>query len=683
MAGDVRVQVEPRRLEVVPGDPVALQIQIYNSRNIIDAYSVTLLGLDADTGGAGVSVVTEPPSLSLFPETEGTLTVLFTLPLGFPAGTRTVGVATVSTTDAAVSVVEDIELAVAPVHELSMEVQPQSVTGGGRALFGITVENRGNVPADLTLRASDAERLLSSKFERPHLVAPPASTVRSRLAVAGRRPLLGSPAPRIITVAAEESGGQSLEAVATFIQKPLIPRALLTLAAVVGALALWASVLFQGVDRAVEDVAQTSAQAEAAAAGSGVIAGTVSGPSGPLGGVTVTLSGAAEATTTSPTEGDVGAYRFAELATPGAYVLTFAKDGYESQTFAVELAEDEVVTGRDVELTVATGSITGTVVDEAGAPVGGVAVTVAPAAPDGTDSQATDAAPSSVGAASQAMPTAVTMETGSVGLFNLTGLPVPGDYVLTFSKDGFAPVTQAVTLAAEGGGAEVSPTLARVRTASVSGLVRADRLQTTPCTPAECGLGGVQVEVSDGQLSVAAMSATSPAPGRYQVTDLPAGAFTVTFTKAGFQVQTVEVQVADGQQLQLDVALAGDPGALSGAAVGCTSVELRLSDLSPLAPPRSEALDVAGGDFTFAALRTPALYRVVFRGPEIGGFRDVQVIDVELGPGAVRADLDVTCDADAPTAPASDREAPPPPPVLVNGSEEQEAGLLSQLIGQR
>lgn len=679
----MRVQVEPRRLEVVPGDPVALQVQIYNSRNIIDAYSVTLLGLDtADTGGAGVSVITEPPSLSLFPETEGTLTVLFTLPLGFPAGTRTVGVATVSTTDAAVSVVEDIELAVAPVHELSMEVQPQSVTGGGRALFGITVENRGNVPAELTLRASDAERLLSFTFERPRLVAPPASTVRSRLAVAGRRPLLGSPAPRIITVAAEESGGQSLEAVATFIQKPLIPRALLTLAAVVGALGLWAAVLFQGVDRAVDDVAESSAQAEMAAAGRGVVAGTVSGPSGPLGGVMVTLSGAAEATTTSPTDGDVGAYRFAELATPGAYVLTFAKDGYESQTFAVDLAEDEVVTGRVVVLAVATGSITGTVVDESGSPVGGVAVTVAPAAPDGTDSQPTEVAPSSAGAASQALPTAVTMENGSVGLFSLTGLPVPGDYVLTFSKEGFVTVTQAVTLPAEGGGAEVSPKLGRVRTASVSGLVRADRLQTTPCTPAECGLGGVQVQVSDGQLSAVAMSATSPDPGRYQVTDLPAGAFTVTFTKGGFQVQTVEVQVADGQQLQLDVALAGDVGALSGAAVGCTSVELRLSDLSPLAPPRSEALDAAGGDFNFAGLRTPALYRVVFRGPEIGGFRDVEVIDVELGAGEVRADLDVTCDAEAPAG-ASGQEASPSPPALVNESQEQEAGLLSQLIGQQ
>jgi hypothetical protein len=362
----VRVQVEPRRLEVVPGEPVAFQLQIYNSRNVIDAYSVTLLGLDTpDTGGPGVSVVTEPRSLSLFPEAEGTLTVLFTLPLGFPAGTRTIGVAAVSTTDAAVSVVEDVELVVAPVRDLSMEIQPQSVTGGRRAVLGVTVENRGNVPVELTLQASDTERLLSFTFEHPRLVVPPASTVRTRLAVAGRRPVLGSPVPRIITVAAEDAG-QALEAVATFIQKPLLPRALLTLAAVVGALALWGAVLFRGVDRAVDDVAQTTAEAEVAAAGSGVVAGVVSGPAGPLGGVEVTATGEAEATTTSLTEDDVGAYRLEGLATPGSYVLSFTKEGFASQTFAVDLAEDQVVTDRDVVLAVATGSITGTVVDPAG-----------------------------------------------------------------------------------------------------------------------------------------------------------------------------------------------------------------------------------------------------------------------------------------------------------------------------
>jgi hypothetical protein len=190
------------------------------------------------------------------------------------------------------------------------------------------------------------------------------------------------------------------------------------------------------------------------------------------------------------------------------------------------------------------------------------------------------------------------------------------------------------------------------------------------------------VEVSDGQLSTVVTSATSPEPGRYQVPDLPAGAFTVSFTKEGFQSQAIEVVLAVGQQLQLDVALAGVPGTVAGVVTGCTSVELRLGDLSPLAPPRSEVLDAAGDDFSFAGVRTPALYRVVFRGPEVDGFRDVEVVDVELGPGELRVDLDVVCDAEAPAG-TSDREAPPPPPEVVSEPEEPGTALLPPLLGRR
>lgn len=680
----VRVQVEPRRLEVIPGEPVAFQIVVYNSRNVIDAYAVTLLGLDGpETGGAGVSVVTEPRSLSLFPGTEGTLTVLCTLPLGFPAGSRTIGVATVSTTDATVSVVEDIEVVVAAVQDLSLEIRPQSVTGGRRALLGMAVENRGNVPVGLTIRANDAEGVLDFSYENQNVVVPPASTVRTRVAVSGRRPLIGSPTPRIVTLAADDDGGQSREAVATFIQKPLIPRALLTLLAVVGVLALWAAVLFRGVGQAVDDVAETAAEAQDAAAGTGVVAGLVSGPAGPLGGVMVTLAGAAEATTTSLTDGDVGGYQFVDLVTPGSYVLTFTMDGFESQTFTVELAEDEVVSGRDVVLATETGAITGTVVDGTGAAVGGVAVTVDPAGADGTAPLA-DPDPS-------APVDALTMETGSVGFFVVSGLPAPGDYVLTFAKNGFVTTTQTVSLTADEGGVDVAPELARLETASVAGVVRSDALDAAPCPAAECGLAGVQIEVTNGDVSVVALSAGSPSPGQYQAGALSAGTFTVTFSREGYQTQVVQVDLVADQQVVLDVALSGEVGAISGVASGCTSAELRRGDLSPLVPPRIDLLAADDGQFAFADLRTPAVYRVVFSGPEADGFRDVEVVDVDLGPGQVRSDIDVVCDQEAP-ADATD----PGPPATVPGSPGGEpvedplseegapgAELLGPLLGRR
>lgn len=48
--------------------------------------------------------------------------------------------------------------------------------------------------------------------------------------------------------------------------------------------------------------------------------------------------------------------------------------------------------------------------------------------------------------------------------------------------------------------------------------------------------------------------------------DLPAGAFTVSVTREGFQPKAVEVVLAAAHQLQLDVALAGVPGTVAGVA---------------------------------------------------------------------------------------------------------------------
>ena len=49
--------------------------------------------------------------------------------------------------------------------------------------------------------------------------------------------------------------------------------------------------------------------------------------------------------------------------------------------------------------------------------------------------------------------------------------------------------------------------------------------------------------------------------------------------------------------------------------------------------------------FGIAELPTPAEYRVVFSGPSSDGFRDVQVVDITLGPGEVRDAVTAGCSA--------------------------------------
>jgi hypothetical protein len=100
----------------------------------------------------------------------------------------------------------------------------------------------------------------------------------------------------------------------------------------------------------------------------------------------------------------------------------------------------------------------------------------------------------------------------------------------------------------------------------------------------------VDIEVAGGDVAVKAMSAGSPQPGRYEATGLPEGSFTVTFSQDGYQTQVVELDVLAGQQVLLDVALVGEEGAISGVASGCVSAELRLGNLTPLVPPRSDTL---------------------------------------------------------------------------------------------
>jgi hypothetical protein len=74
-----------------------------------------------------------------------------------------------------------------------------------------------------------------------------------------------------------------------------------------------------------------------------VIQGTVSGPSGALGSVTVTLSdGTARTRVTTSATNPAGAYAFAD-APAGSYTLTFAKSGYATRVVLVSVDGGQVL----------------------------------------------------------------------------------------------------------------------------------------------------------------------------------------------------------------------------------------------------------------------------------------------------------------------------------------------------
>jgi 5-hydroxyisourate hydrolase-like protein (transthyretin family) len=165
-------------------------------------------------------------------------------------------------------------------------------------------------------------------------------------------------------------------------------------------------------------------------------AGSISGRTllagvGPTGGVRVrATNGEVSVETASVSVGDVGSYRLTGLPVPGTYTVTFDRPDLAPQTrsIAVDAFGAREVTGADVTLISATGSVFGTVRDADLVPTGNVQVTFSSS--DRTFRTRTASTPA-----------------GDVGHYELRGLP-PGTYAATFEREGSAPTGLLVIVSA-------------------------------------------------------------------------------------------------------------------------------------------------------------------------------------------------------------------------------------------
>jgi hypothetical protein len=610
----VRVDVASRDLAAVPGQPATIVVTIYNNSDIIEGYRVSLAGLSE----AGVA--SSPEVLSLFPEAEGTLVLTVTPPRDHPAGAHQAVLRVEPTVGTGPAHETSLTVTVAPLPATTVSLEPQTVTGGSRARFAVVAENRGNVPVTLHVTGTDPERRLAFQFAQPQLLLDPAQRVIAPFVVRARRPFIGAPVPRMVSVRAVTTADPVpaqplpvLDAFGTFVQRPLVPRAVLTLGAVLLALAMWGAVLYQGVDRAATQVAS-----EVAGQGTSMIVGKVSDGQGGLGGVQVQAAGGSgSASTTTLTAGDVGSFTVKGLKGGESYVLTLSKDGFSSLSYEVAMpaGEGAVVSTGTIVLGRGAATISGTVKDAAGTPVGDVTVTVS--------------------AAERVVARALTASSGPVGFFSVSGLGA-GTYTVTFERFGFTSTSLEVkvdsgrVVAADG-------VLTPLATGSITGRVGALSARGQPCDAAVCALGGVQVEAAQGEAKVTTVTLSTPREraGRYAITNLPPGRYTVTFTKEGFQSQVLEVDIGVGQEVAVDVRLRGVPATITGTAADCRSVEVRHRDLKPLDPPAA-ATPGDDGSFVISEVPAPGEYRLVFDGPAL------RTLDVSLAAGEERA-VTVSC----------------------------------------
>lgn len=355
--------------------------------------------------------------------------------------------------------------------------------------------------------------------------------------------------------------------------------------------------------------------------GDGLISGTVSSPSGPIGGATITATtGQSSVSTVSLTDVHVGSFTLRSLPTPGTYTLVARKPGFSPQTLSLALSPGQKLTGVSVSLGRSSGSLGGVVMTAADDKLaGGVSVTVT----DGLHTVRTESESS-----------------GSLGTWHVGGLPVPGTYTITLSRADLAAQTVSASLDESGhitpgsGGARVDAdgniTVSMLAsTATVFGTVtQPGRVNST------CGgnrLGEATISLNSGSNSYAVTSASRPAErcGDYRVEHLPPGTYTLTVAAgSGTTPSSVVFTLHAGDVVERNVALS-QPASVAGTVLN--------ADGAPLS---------GWSVFLYAAADYPGQVTQIVRTANDGSFSfagvDAGTYVVAAGPSADAANAAVT-----------------------------------------
>ncbi len=257
--------------------------------------------------------------------------------------------------------------------------------------------------------------------------------------------------------------------------------------------------------------------------GDGFINGIVSGPDGPLGNATVSISSTDLKTSTlSLTSGTPGSFSVPDLLTPATYSIATSLANYATETRTITLAAGQSISNLTIRLVPAIGSISGLVTDFSNTPIGLVPIS----ATDGEKVYST-----------------TSLSTGSIGTFLLRSLPAPGVYTLTIGGGSFNVITRNIVLTS-------------------SSLAANERISLTPSTgqltglvtdASKNGVGSVKIIASTGTVSTTTYSVSSCPPaialckiGSYRFDGLTPGQYTITFSRTGSEIVALPTIIGPG-----------------------------------------------------------------------------------------------------------------------------------------
>ncbi len=319
---------------------------------------------------------------------------------------------------------------------------------------------------------------------------------------------------------------------------------------------------------------------------------SVPAPAADSGGVSVQLTGTAfnqSAFSSSTTTAAAGTYSLPNVP-GGTYTLTFARSAYAPVTTSVVVPApaggSPSIVVPAVTLSRATGSLAGQVSVNAN----GTGLTVTGA----------DAAGAAISVTGAGLASSFGASADATGNWQISGIPVSltgAAYTITVSKPGYltalstATVVSGATVVVAGTNLNVAPTAA-------NGTV------TVPL-PA-INSGNVSVALSGNPFNGSSLSPSpvlSAAGGAYSFGALPAGSYTLTFTRAGYQALTALLVVpippgsgAAGPLTIPAVTLARSTGAITGSVAFGTGGTLGALTAGDLAGATISVTQPAGSD---------------------------------------------------------------------------------------
>jgi hypothetical protein len=148
---------------VDPGGQSAITIKIRNAGSIVDRFDVDVVGPSA--GWARV----DPPSLSLFPGVEGTVTITWAPPRASSprAGVYPFGIRVRPAADPSGSTVEEGKITVTPFTSVAADIVPVTSRGSRTGRHQVVVANRGNASSEVAVTAEDPDARLRLMVQPP------------------------------------------------------------------------------------------------------------------------------------------------------------------------------------------------------------------------------------------------------------------------------------------------------------------------------------------------------------------------------------------------------------------------------------------------------------------------------------------------------------------------------------